>query len=68
MRIDRVFLGRLAFRPNSFGVPGRRINRAFLGRLAFGPSPFRAFRLDLLARGTGLGLMVPTGSTRQSGL
>ena len=38
-RIDRAFLGRLAFRPNSFGVPGRRINRAFLGRLAFGPSP-----------------------------
>ena len=60
-RIDRAFLGQLAFRPNPFGVPGQRIGRAFLGQLAFGPSPFRALGLGRQVRGTGPGPMVPTG-------
>ena len=59
-RIDRAFLGRLAFGSNPFGVPGRRIGQAFLGRLAFGPSPFEALRLGRLTRGTEPGPMVPT--------
>ena len=59
-KVGWAFLGRLAFRPSPFGVPGRNIDRALLGRRAFGPSPFRALRLGLLVRGTEPGLMVPT--------
>ena len=59
-RIDRAFLGRLAFGPNPFGVPGRRIDRAFLGRLAFGPNPFGALGLGRMTWGTEPGPMVPT--------
>ena len=55
-----MFLGRLAFGPSPFGVPGRRIVQAFLGRLASEPSPFGALGLGQLARGAGLGPMVPT--------
>ena len=33
-------MGRLAFGPSSFGVPGQRTGREFLGRLAFGLNPF----------------------------
>ena len=55
-----MFLGRLAFRPSPFRVPGRRIVQAFLGRLASGLSPFRALGLGQLARGVGPGPIVPT--------
>ena len=55
-RIDRAFLGRLAFGPSPFGVPRRRIDRAFLGRLAFGPSPIGALGLGRL---TSLGPWYP---------
>ena len=53
-------MGRLAFGPSSFGVPGRRTGRASLGWLAFGPNPFGALGLGRLAKGTGAGPMVPT--------
>ena len=59
-RIDRVFLGRLAFGPSLFGVPKRRIDQTFLGRLAFEPSPIKTLRLNRLDRGIELGHMVPT--------
>ena len=59
-RIDRAFLGRLAFGLSPLEVPGRRIDRAFLGRMAFGPSPFGALGLGRLAKGTEPGPMVPT--------
>ena len=61
-RIDRAFLGRLAFEPSLFGVPEQRIDRVFLGQLAFEPSPIRALGLGRLARGTEPGPMVPTMS------
>ena len=59
-RIDRAFLGRLAFGSSPLRAPGRSIDRAFLGRLAFGPSPIGALGLGRLARGIELGPMVPT--------
>ena len=63
-RIDKAFLGRLAFGPNPFGVPERRIEQAFLGRLAFGLSPIGVLGLGRLVRGTELGPMVPTTKKR----
>ena len=59
-RIVRSILGQLAFRPSPLRAPGRRIGWAFLGWPAFGPSPIGALVLGWLARGTGLGPMVPT--------
>ena len=58
-----MFLGRLAFGPNPFGVPGRRIGQVFLGQLAFGPSPFGALGLGQLTRGIESEPMVPTVGT-----
>ena len=56
-----MLVGRLAYGPSPLGVPGRWIGRAFLGWLASGPDPFGALGLGRLARGAGLGPMVPTG-------
>ena len=54
-----MFLGRLVFGPNPFGLPGRRIDPAFLSRLTSGPSPFGTLGLDRLTRGTEPRPMVP---------
>ena len=63
-RINRMFLGRLAFGPSPFKVLGRKIDRAFLGRLVFRPSPFEALGLGRLARETEPESMVTTEKTK----
>ena len=57
---ERKHLGKKASRIRGTWAPGRRIDLAFLGRLDFGPSSIGALGLGRLARGTQLGLMVPT--------
>ena len=57
---ERKHLGKKASRIRGTWALGRRIDLAFLGRLDFGPSSIGALGLGRLARGTQLGLMVPT--------